>query len=279
MWETQDPRIDAFFVPNGYSQANVTLLVNAGQLPAGTQVPARRYVGSYTSPDDVRNPTITQRFYTPRQVTNNGQIVQIDTLSYIQPRLFSAGYNDANGNAGTGRSYLPVITYSDYCFMRAEAAARNIGTGSAKDWYEAGITSSINWYNSIAIGGQFSNYTAVTPEEITAYLAKPKVAFDASKALDQIASQAYLHFLKQPAEGWALWKRTGYPSPTSTVPMPTLTNLGATLVIPRRAPLGLLNPTSPNYANRQAAYDAMAQIAGFGRDPQDATGRVWWDRP
>ncbi|GAB2783616.1 SusD/RagB family nutrient-binding outer membrane lipoprotein [Rhabdobacter roseus] len=279
MWANQDPRIDAFFTPNSYSQANINLLIANGQLPAGTQEPARRYVGSYTNPDDTRNNAIIQRFYTPRRVTNNGQEIQVDTLSFIQPRLFSAIFTDASGNVGTGRSYLPVITYADYCFMRAEVAARGIGTGSTKEWYEAGITSSINWYNDIAVGGQFTNYTPVTPAEITAYLAKPAVAFDASKALDQIASQAYLHFLKQPSEGWATWKRTGFPNPTSTVPMPTLTNLGATLVIPRRAPLGIPNPSSPNYANRQAAYDAMAQIAGFGRDPQDATGRVWWDRP
>jgi hypothetical protein len=278
MWKTQDPRLDAFFTPNAYSQANVNLLIADKQLPAGTQAPARRYVGSYTNPDDVLLPAITQRYYTPRAVTTNGQRLSIDTLSFIQPRLFRPAQADASGNAGTGLSYLPVITYADFAFMRAEAAARNITAESAKTWYETAVTSSINWYDAIARGAILTDYTPVTQAEIDAYLAQPEVAFDAGKALNQIASQAYLHFLKQPTEGWALWKRTGFPNATSVVPMPTLTNNGATLVLPRRAPLGLVNPSDPNFANKQAAYQAMSQIQGFGRDPQDATGRVWWDQ-
>ncbi|MPR34689.1 SusD/RagB family nutrient-binding outer membrane lipoprotein [Salmonirosea aquatica] len=279
MWQTKDPRIDAFFTPNSYSQANIDLLIAANRLPSGTKAPERRYVGSFTNPDQVKLPAITQQYYTPRSITANGQQLTIDTLSYIQPRLFSATIADANGNAGTGFSYLPVITFSDFAFMRAEAAARGITAESAKTWYEMGVTSSINWYDMVAQGAQLTNYTPVTQAEIDAYLARPEVAFDASKALNQIASQAYLHFLKQPTEGWANWKRTGIPNDNSVVPMPTLTNNGATLIIPRRAPIGLVNPSDPNFTNKQAAYDAMLALPGFGRDLQDATGRVWWDQP
>jgi len=274
MVKTKDPRIDAFFTPNSYSQDNIDLLIAANKLPAGTKAPANRYVGSYTNPDEVKLPAITQRYYTPRQVTANGQNLNVDTLSYIQPRLFAA-----NSGGGTGFSYLPVITYADFAFMRAEAAARNITAESAKTWYETAVKSSINWYDTIAKGAQLTNYTPVTQAEIDAYLAQPEVAFDASKALNQIASQAYLHFLKQPTEGWANWKRTGFPNATSVVPMPTLTNNGATLTIPRRAPISLVNPNDPNFANKKAAYDAMLALPGFGRDLQDATGRVWWDQP
>jgi hypothetical protein len=60
--------------------------------------------------------------------------------------------------------------------------------------------------------------------------------------------------------------------------LPNMRSNGAVLVVPRRAPLGLLNTTDPNYANKKSAYDAMAATAGWGRDPQDATGRVWWDQ-
>ena len=279
MIKTNDPRIDAFFTPNSYSQANIDLLIGVNRLPAGTKAPANRYVGSYTNPDDLKLPAITQRYYTPRTVTANGQNLSIDPLSYIQPRLFSATIADANGNAGTGFSYLPVITYADFAFMRAEAAARAITTESAKTWYETAVRASINWYDTIAKGAQLTNYTAVTQAEIDAYLARPEVAFDPGKALNQIASQAYLHFLKQPTEGWANWKRTGFPNATSVVPMPTLTNNGAALVIPRRAPISLVNPSDPNFTNKKAAYDAMLALPGFGRDLQDATGRVWWDLP
>jgi len=278
MWDKQDPRIDAFFTPNGYSQTNVTLLIGAGLLPAGTVAPARRYVGSFTNPEDSRLTANIRQYYTTKRVVSGTSEIQVDTLSFIQPRLFSAGYA-VNGNNGTGFSFLPVITYAEYCFMRAELALTGMGTGTAKDWYEAGIKSSIAWYDEIGRKSQLTNYTAVTPAEITTYLAQPGVAYDAAKGLDQIASQSYINFMKQSPEGWALWKRTGYPNPTSVVPLPVVRNLGVVLTIPRRAPLGLITDTDPNVTNKKAAYAAMATIPGFGTNPADASGRVWWDKP
>lgn len=138
---------------------------------------------------------------------------------------------------------------------------------------------SLDWYDTVAQGAKVTNYTPMTAAEKTAYLSNPKVAFSAAKALDLIASQEYIHFLRQPSEGWATWKRTGFPNTSSTLVLPALISNGATLTVPRRAPLGLPAPTEPNYTNRKAAYDEMAQLPGFGRDTQDATGRVWWDRP
>lgn len=278
MWNTKDPRIDAFFTPNGYSQANVNLLIAANMLPAGTVAPARRYVGSLTSPDESSTLENVRKFYTRKRVVSGTTEIQVDTLSFLQPRLFSAGYT-VNGSVGTGFSYLPVITYSEYCFMRAELALAGMGSGTAKDWYEKGVVSSIRWYDEVGTGSQLANYTAVTQAEIDAYLLQPGVAYDATKGLDLIASQSYLNFMKQAPEGWALWKRTGFPNATSAVPLPVVRSLNVALVIPRRAPLGLINDTDPNVVNKKAAYAAMATIPGFGSNPADATGRVWWDKP
>lgn len=278
MWDNQDPRIDAFFTPNLYSQANVDLLVADKQLPVGSKESTRRYVGGFTSPDVARVTRNVQRFYSPRFLTLAGARTPIDTLSYIQPRLFQASFA-VDGAAGTGKNYFPVITYADFCFMRAELGAQAVTTESAKSWYEAGVTASLDWYDTVAQGAALTNYTPMTAPEKTAYLANPKVAFNAAKALDQIASQAYINFLRQPTEGWATWKRTGFPNATSTLVLPPLISNGATLVVPRRAPLGLPNPSDANYANRKAAYDEMAKESGFGTSPQDATGRVWWDQP
>jgi hypothetical protein len=270
-----DPRLDAFFTPNQYTQANINLLIAEKQLPAGTTA-GRRYVGSFTSPDDSRQTVNIQRYYTPKTIKSNSQTV--DTLSFIQPRLFNTGKADGAGNAGTGQSYLPVITYAEYCFMRAEIALKTTGAASAKTWYEDGVKSSLDLYNEIGLKSQLTNYVATTPAEITAYLAQPGIAYDATKALDQIASQSYLNFMKQPQEGWALYKRTGFPNETSVVPLPKVTYLNVALVIPRRAPISLPTQTDPNFANKKAAYDAMAALPGFG-DLTSAAGRVWWDKP
>lgn len=279
MWDSQDPRLDAFFTPNSYSQAAIDLLVADKQLPAGTKESPRRYLGSFTSPDAARQAQNVQRYYSPRYLTLGGSRTTVDTLSYVQPRLFQAGYADASGTAGTGKNYFPVITYADFCFMRAELGAQALTSEDPKTWYESGVMASLDWYDMVAQGAQVTSYTPMTTAEKTAYLSNPKVAFNAAKAMDLIASQEYVNFLRQPTEGWATWKRTGLPNATSTLSLPPLISNGATLTIPRRAPISLPNVNDPNYANRRAALDEMIKESGFGTDPQDATGRVWWDQP
>jgi hypothetical protein len=275
MWDKNDPRLDAFFSPNGYAQDTINVLIAEGELKPGTTESARRYVGSFTSPDAAAS-VVNQRFYTARTATIGGSDRRIDTLSLIQRRLFQPSFDEGNG-AGDGVVYLPVITYADFCFMRAELAARNLTSEDARTFYEKGVTASIKWYDQLAREGKLQNYTAVTDAEINQYLQQPGVAFDLAKALDQISSQAFLHYFKQPAEGWALWKRNGLPNTTSVLPLADMKSNGASLAIPRRAPLPLLNTTSANYENQKAAYDAMAQDPGFGLGPTDAFGRVWWD--
>ena len=275
MWNKNDPRLDAFFAPNGYAQDTIDVLITEGELKPGTTEPARRYVGSFTSPD-ASAATINQRFYTPRTATIEGSDRRIDTLSLIQRRLFQPSFDEGNG-AGDGAVYLPVITYPEFCFMRAELAARSLTSEDAQSFYEQGVEASIRWYDQLAREGKLPHYTAVTDAEIEQYLQEPDIAFDPARALDQIASQAFLHFFKQPSEGWAVWKRTGFPNTTSVLPLADMKSSGASLAIPRRAPLALLNTTSANYENQKAAYDAMAQDAGFGVGPTDAFGRVWWD--
>lgn len=275
MWSKGDPRIDAFFAPNNYSQANIDDLIAEGELEAGTTEAPRRYFGSFTSPDEAVAPA-NQAWYDARTATINGTDVRVDTLSLIQRRLFQPSFDEGNG-AGDGLVNIPVITYAEFCFIRAELAARNLTTDIAADWYNAGVTASLRWYDEIATEGKLTNYTALTDGEVTAYLAQPGVAFDATKAIEQIASQSYLHFFRQPAEGWAIWKRTGFPNTTSVLPLADMRSNGASIQIPRRAPLPVLNETSINFQNQKAAYDEMAATAGFGAGPADAFGRVWWD--
>lgn len=275
MWNKEDPRLDAFYAPNGYSQDTINVLISEGELPILTMESSRRYLGSFTSPDQAAAPG-NQEFYTARTATINGSDRRIDTLSLIQRRLFQPSFDEGSG-AGDGLIYLPVITYAEFAFMRAELAARGLTSEDAQMWYETAVRSSIAWYDKVARDGELTNYTAVTDAEVDAYLAQPEIAFDPAIALDQIASQAFIHFFKQPAEGWALWKRTGMPNTTTVLPLADMTSNGASLEIPRRAPLPLLNETSANYENQKAAYDQMAQNPGFGLGPTDAFGRVWWD--
>ncbi|HET7897020.1 MAG TPA: SusD/RagB family nutrient-binding outer membrane lipoprotein, partial [Flavisolibacter sp.] len=157
--------------------------------------------------------------------------------------------------------------------------ARGFTGGDAKDWYEKGVKASIEYYNQRAIAAQLENFTPVTQAEITAYLAKPGVAFDPAKAKEQIAVQAFLEFYRQPSEAWAWWKRTGYPNTTSVLPWANLTSNGAPMPLARRASISVLPTTNLNYENQQAALAEMAKDPSFGSGPNDAFGRVWWDMP
>ncbi len=224
-----------------------------------------QYIGSFTNPDTSHLPQYTALY----SVT--------DTLSPVQHRLFTPNYDEGDGNGvGKGVGFYPFLTYAEYCFIRAELAASGITSDVASDWYTQGVTASITFYDQRATAAKISGYTAVTPAQISAYLASPGVAFDATKAIDQIACQAYIDFFRQPSEAWAWWKRTGYPNTTSTLAWEPLTSHGSPLILPRRAPITALPNTNANYTNQVAAFAQMEQDQGYG-SPQDPTGRVWWD--
>src|SRR5690606_5608794 len=76
MWDYSDPRLDAIVAPNGYSQANIDVLISEGELDPGTTESPRRYFGSFTSPDAAASPA-NQRFYTPRTATIDGADTRI----------------------------------------------------------------------------------------------------------------------------------------------------------------------------------------------------------
>lgn len=249
MKTTSDPRIRNFYHKNKWND----------------------YVGSVASPDAAELPA-NRRLYTT-----------VDTLSNIQYRLFVASFN-----GGTGINNFPIITYADFCFMRAELAQRNITTESASSWYNAGVEASIRMYDKWAkdakieqptFPGFVDGYTAVSSTEITNYLNHATVKYDAAKGLEQICTQAYINYYKQPNEAWALWKRTGLPNNTTALSLERLFADGVEQTPPRRAPIIVLPNSELNYANNKAALEQMAKEAGFGSAPSDVKGRVWWDKP
>jgi hypothetical protein len=239
-----DPRLRLFYRPNGKGV----------------------YVGSPTAPDTAKLPAY-QALYAGSDTA----------FSTLQQRLFTPNYNDGSG-AGTGDGFYPVLTYAEYCFIRAELGARAITNDAAATWYTKGITASINFYDQRAGKAKVTGYNAVTPAEIADYLAMPGITYDPAKGIEQIACQAYLDFYRQPSEAWAWWKRTGYPNTTSVLAWAPLYSNGTALTLTRRASLQLAAPGDANYTNQKAAYDAMATDPDFGSGPADAYGRVWWDK-
>lgn len=83
----------------------------------------------------------------------------------------------------------------------------------------------------------------------------------------KIGNQRWIHLFLHGYEGWAEWRRTGFP--TFLAPAPS--NNGAQ--IPRREAYGT-QERSINAANYNAAVSAFPY---GGAD--DLNARVWWDKP
>jgi Starch-binding associating with outer membrane len=246
MTTTNDPRLGIFYRQN-----------NAGL-----------YAGSPTDPD-----TCADAYW-------QAQYKATDTpISPIQHRLFTPDYNENDGNGvnTTGTGFYPVLTYAEYCFIRAYLGAKSLTSDDPGTWYNNGVTASIQFYSQQAVAAGISGFTAVSAGQIATYLTQPGVAFSTTTAANQIACQAYLEFYRQPAEGWAWWKMTGYPNTTSVVAWEPLTSNGVTDVLNRRAALTVLAASDPNFANQNAAFTQMETNPLFGSSPSNAQGRVWWD--
>ncbi|MDN5201291.1 SusD/RagB family nutrient-binding outer membrane lipoprotein [Fulvivirgaceae bacterium BMA10] len=102
------------------------------------------------------------------------------------------------------------LTFSEVCFLRAEAYQRGFATGDAQEWYERGIRSSIErWYDHGTRNIDYVNPPA-TPDAATidAFIAHPQIAYNAADGLRLIHVQRWLDLMLNPQEAWHLAKRS-----------------------------------------------------------------------
>ncbi|MFI5160585.1 MAG: SusD/RagB family nutrient-binding outer membrane lipoprotein [Sphingobacteriales bacterium] len=203
-----DPRCKIFFEANGDTTGN------HGQ---GRWVP---YPQDPPSPiTDGGNPYDTQRDpadsgWTSRKSGNN-----YSDFNYYWGR---------DGNIAGSSGAVPEIfmTASEVHFLKAEVYARGIAglaqnMGTAQTEYEAGVTSSITYWTSAASNSSIwivGKPAAATPSaaDINAVLTNPKVAFNASNAVQLIYAQEWIDLIRQPWVAWTLQRRTGGTTPADT---------------------------------------------------------------
>ena len=143
-----------------------------------------------------------------------------------------------------------LLDYSEVQFILAEAAARWGIAGSPATHYNNAITASITYW-----GG--------TPEQATAYLNRPAVAY-ATAAGDykqKIGEQKYLALYNRGYDAWTEWRRLDYPrlQPANS----------ARSVIPLR-----ITYVTSEYTLNRANVDAAA--AAIGGDAVDK--KIFWDK-
>jgi Starch-binding associating with outer membrane len=147
-----------------------------------------------------------------------------------------------------------ILIAADVFLARAEAAKRGWTTEVAATMYNNGI--------KVA----FEKWGVFVQADYDAYIAnaKVKLAGDADD-LKKIGTQRWLTFYPRGDQGWAEWRRTGFPALS---PSPAAIN--SSKQIPRRYSYP---STEPNL-NGENYKAAVSKINGG----DNADGKVWWDK-
>ncbi|EMR02553.1 SusD/RagB family nutrient-binding outer membrane lipoprotein [Cesiribacter andamanensis] len=169
-----------------------------------------------------------------------------------------------------------LLIYPEVLFLQAEAALRGWGPGNAQEYYEQGISASIAYWLDVYqdLQGRIpASELASLPqldinqEQINTFLAEPGIAYNPSRALEQIITQKWLANINQGFEGYADYRRTGFPRLT---PIPNTD--GQSETGGSNVPSRLRYPAEEQALNRENYQEAVQR-----QGPDLPTTRVWWD--
>ena len=200
---------------------------------------------------------------------------------------------------------FPVMKAAEGYFLRAEGILRgwNMGGGTAQQWYEDGIRTSIK--NEAAYKGieVLAGVTSVSDEEINAYIngttlqedfVDPVDSQNSIKAqndvcvkwdesasneqkLQRIIIQKWIANFPISCEGWAEYRRTGYPKF-----FPNRVNLSNGTIDTDEQIRRLIysdNEINTNNAELQKGIELLSQANSSSKFTGDVGGtRVWWDK-
>lgn len=120
-------------------------------------------------------------------------------LSVMQNEL--GGYSQVSEFIKQHEYPTYMLTYPEVCFLKAEAALKGWNVnGTAEAFYNEGVRAALEMYE-------------VPDDLIDAYLLNValKTGESTEVQLEQIITQKYLANFTNGFEGWAEWRRTGYP--------------------------------------------------------------------
>jgi hypothetical protein len=149
---------------------------------------------------------------------------------------------------------LPVMTYEEVLFLRAEAAARGFTAENARAMYEAAVTASmVRW--------------GATTTEAQAYLAQPRVTWNAANWRALIGLQKWLALYGQGVEAYAEVRRLDYP----------VLRPGPDAVLQTSIPARYPYPFSEETFNATNLQEAMTRQGITGASTEQ-TAKLWWDK-
>lgn len=145
-----------------------------------------------------------------------------------------------------------VISAGQIFLARAEAAQRGWTSESVATMYQNGIQANMQEWGVYNAGS------------FPAYMASANVALTSGTELQKICTQQWLAFYPNGSQGFANWRRTGYPALT---PAP-----GQALTIPRRFPHG-----TTEQQNNKTNWQAGTAVYTVSGESDSQWGKVWWD--
>lgn len=168
-----DPRRATYFTPFPYTTTPATAQYK-GATPGETQSANYSRIGTYLLGART-NPAAT--------ITPNAQGgITTTAITYA------------------GDAPVRMLTFSEYNFIRAEAALRFQVPGSAQDFYRAGVQTSLQG-------------AGVAAADITTYLAaRGTLAGTPAVQLQQLIEEKYVANYAIAVENWTDYRRTGYPA-------------------------------------------------------------------
>lgn len=193
---------------------------------------------------------------------NNAGIIRGCAPGILNPTV--EGYDYANTSL-FGEYFLQPSTpavFMDYAqlnFLMAEAAVKGYisgGNTAAANYYNAGVAASFDTYN-----GFVNEDGSVVNMSAGVYLAGADVAFDPTRALEQIGTQSWIALYGQGVEAWTEWRRTGFPALSPAIDPINITTIPTRYTYPA-------DEQNLNGANYSAA------AAKMGSD--ELTTKVWW---
>lgn len=103
-----------------------------------------------------------------------------------------------------------LMTFSELLLLKTEAIHRGMISGDAAATFSAAVKASMDKWHRVAQDDQTTT-PYISDDLKSVYFAQETIKFNSNKAIEQIAEQLWIDTYLNGFEGWASWRRTGYP--------------------------------------------------------------------
>ena len=321
--DNKDPRVRFFFQKNDFNSEVVQAYFDAGkELPSYvadkvnfTEVAGKRVFESWKAPGEpwvryvglpiqinASGESIWEQYYDPKQewlkITLNGTDKSYTSASYLNMEMYEGNrtYTYPTKPGGTVVQdkdpkpfYGLYMSAGEINLYLAELCQLGILSGSASDYFTAGVRASVEEWNEIATLNQIP-YTVqkyddneelivLKDGEIDALLQQPAYQLTgAADDLEKIYLQMHFAFILDPWEMYVTMRRSGVPMKGSAyLPYESFPLDGSSYAIPRRATMTEAAKSDQMYDIIMKSYTEQGFSIGNEASKLESE-RVWYDQ-